>query len=377
MSLPRVSVTIPSYNHARYLPETIDSILSQSFQDFELIIVDDGSTDDSLEIAYGYAAKYPEKIRVLTHPERANKGISATVNLGLENVRGEFWTPFPSDDVLYPWGFETQVNFLDTHRDLAWCYGYADVIDSEGKPFPEWGKCLEIDISQDDDPLERLLCANRIPAMTVLIRRETLERMKLRLQEDLLYSDWEFWLRLTAHFRPGYIAERPLVKFRVHSYNTSVGVDPTENVLRGLPVLESIDAHRKEIGGGFNKARVRVLLQLQIAEHNYRAKREKAALIALKKAFRENPKVEPDFVLDWLTAMANSGFDEWFVSHLPEVGRRARAILRRKIERARRKIERDCWNEIYALHHCTPGWHPSRILAAINYRLRNHIHDRQ
>ena len=99
---PRVSVCIPSYNHAPYLPAAIESVLGQTFADFELVIVDDGSTDNSLEVAETYAARHPSKVRVHTHPGRLNRGISETVNLAYRLTRGEFWMGVPSDDVLHP-----------------------------------------------------------------------------------------------------------------------------------------------------------------------------------------------------------------------------------------------------------------------------------
>jgi hypothetical protein len=160
------------------------------------------------------------------------------------------------------------------------------------------------------------------------------------------------------------------MKYRIHATNTSLGVDPAENILRVLAVWESIDAHREEIGGGFRDARARLLLLLQIAEHNYRVRREGAALHALQRAFRENANDNSNFILDWLASQGSTEFEEWFVMHLPELGRPARAILLRKIERAR-KIGSAYSNELYALHRCEPRWHLSRILRAINYRRRN------
>ena len=77
---PRVSVVLASYNHAKYLPAAIDSVLGQTFQDFEVVVVDDESTDDSLQIAEAYATRFPEKVRVFTHPGHSNKVRSATVN---------------------------------------------------------------------------------------------------------------------------------------------------------------------------------------------------------------------------------------------------------------------------------------------------------
>jgi glycosyltransferase involved in cell wall biosynthesis len=87
---PRVSVCVPSYNHARYLPDTIESVLGQTYRDFEVVVVDDGSTDDSLAIAESYAARHPDRVRVFTHPGRRNLGISETVNLAARLSRGEF-----------------------------------------------------------------------------------------------------------------------------------------------------------------------------------------------------------------------------------------------------------------------------------------------
>src|SRR4051812_1969316 len=99
---PLVSVTIPSYNHARFLPEAIESVLAQTYDNIELIIVDDGSTDESLTIARDYAARFPEQIRVHTHPDGRNHGISKTANLALSLIRGKYWNGLASDDILLP-----------------------------------------------------------------------------------------------------------------------------------------------------------------------------------------------------------------------------------------------------------------------------------
>ena len=79
--MPTVSICIPSYNHAPYLPAAIESALGQTYRDLEVVIVDDGSTDDSLEIARAYERREPERVRVLTHPGHVNRGTAATANL--------------------------------------------------------------------------------------------------------------------------------------------------------------------------------------------------------------------------------------------------------------------------------------------------------
>ena len=99
---PLVTVVIPSYNHACFLGAAIDSVLAQTYRELELVIVDDGSTDDSLLIAQSYAERFPTTIRVLTHSGRQHRGISATINATLVAARGEYWSAFASDDLLAP-----------------------------------------------------------------------------------------------------------------------------------------------------------------------------------------------------------------------------------------------------------------------------------
>src|SRR5437868_6123302 len=116
----KVSITIPSYNHVRFLPATLESILAQTYKNFEVVIVDDGSRDGSLQVAQEYAARQPGLIRVLTHPGHENRGVSAAVNLAFENISGEYWMGIPSDDTMYPDKLERQVEFLDKHPEVGW-----------------------------------------------------------------------------------------------------------------------------------------------------------------------------------------------------------------------------------------------------------------
>src|SRR5882724_1252462 len=193
---PKVSVCIPSFNHARFLPAAIDSALAQTYRDFEIVIVDDGSTDESLSIAEAYAAKYPSYVRVLTHPGHRNLGIAKTSNLAMRSARGEFWSGLPSDDVLFPEKLELQVAYLEAHPELGWVYSNAEYIDEAGRSRPELGLFGE-DLSRHQNPVEQLIEQNVIPAMTILVRRELLERLGGE-DESLLYSDWDCWVRLMS-----------------------------------------------------------------------------------------------------------------------------------------------------------------------------------
>jgi glycosyltransferase involved in cell wall biosynthesis len=95
---PAVSVITIFYNASPYLAEAIDSVLAQQLQDFELLLVDDGSTDESGDIARAYAIQDPDRIRYLQHPDRSNHGMSAARNLGLQEARGEFVAFLDADD---------------------------------------------------------------------------------------------------------------------------------------------------------------------------------------------------------------------------------------------------------------------------------------
>lgn len=247
---PLVSVCIPSYNHARFLPEAIESVLAQTYPNVELIIVDDGSTDDSLSIARQYEAKYPDLIQVHTHPNGANRGISATANLAYGFSKGKYWSGLPSDDILCKDKLEKQVKYLEANPEIGFVYSYGDYIDERSNNLPgRFGR----DITGDADPLESIIRGNVIPGMSVLARREAVEKVGLH-DENLIYSDWDYWLRFFAHCKGGFIPES-LVEYRIHSYNTSVGIPSTLNNSHALEVyLKLQNADDEEIPGITNPA---------------------------------------------------------------------------------------------------------------------------
>ena len=115
---PRVSVISIFYNASAYLSEAIDSVLNQSFRDFELLLVDDGSTDESTSIAQGFAASDPDRIRYLSHPGKVNRGMSATRNLGLSAARGEFVAFIDADDRWAPGKLGEQIAILDSMPEV-------------------------------------------------------------------------------------------------------------------------------------------------------------------------------------------------------------------------------------------------------------------
>ena len=120
---PRVSAVVIFLNEERFLGEAIASVRSQSLDGWELLLVDDGSTDASAALAREAAASEPERIRYLEHPGHANRGMSASRNLGLAATRGEFVAFLDADDVWLPERLERAVALLDAHPEAEMVYG--------------------------------------------------------------------------------------------------------------------------------------------------------------------------------------------------------------------------------------------------------------
>jgi glycosyltransferase involved in cell wall biosynthesis len=118
-----VSVVTPFLNAARFIGESIESVLAQTRDDWELLLVDDGSTDGSSAIAQRYAAAHPQRIHYLAHPDRRNRGASASRNLGARHAAGEYLAYLDADDVYLPSKLERQVRLLDSNPDVAMVYG--------------------------------------------------------------------------------------------------------------------------------------------------------------------------------------------------------------------------------------------------------------
>ena len=184
-AIPTVSVLMPVYNDGAYVAQAIESILAQTFADFEFVIVDDGSTDATAEILADFA-KRDERIRVLTH-ER-NAGIVAALNRGLDACRGRYVARMDADDIALPHRLAIQVARMDEARDVVVLGGSLEYIDADGR---------DLGIRRDCAIRRSPLAANPMLHPTVLIRRQALQAGKLRYQERFRYAeDYYLWLEL-------------------------------------------------------------------------------------------------------------------------------------------------------------------------------------
>lgn len=120
---PLVSVVNIFFNAEKYFVEAIESVIAQTYDNWELLLVDDGSTDKSTQIALDYAEKYPDKIRYLQHPDRKNVGKSSSRNLGINNAKGDYIALLDADDIFLPPKLEKQVAILESHPEAGMVYG--------------------------------------------------------------------------------------------------------------------------------------------------------------------------------------------------------------------------------------------------------------
>ena len=321
MAAPRVSVFIASYNHARFLPQCLDSILRQSYQDFEIVVADDGSTDNTDEILTDYQRRFPDKIRYLWHPGHKNRGISATSNLALANTTGEYLAWTGSDDVWYADKLERQVAQLDANPDQGFVYSYADLIDTSGNRLPG---LYGTDITADPDPTAWMIQYCHPPAMTVVIRRRCLDEVGL-FDESLVYSDWELWIRMLARWKAGFL-DQVTAMYRIHGSNVSKRIDPHVDLRRTLDMMSALRDKAESIGGALGKPRNLALLSLQIAFLVYCSGQEQEAAVNFQRAFEQDPSLEsdPEFLNRWLKSWKpeyytplQPHFGFWAITHVP------------------------------------------------------------
>lgn len=199
---PKVSVVIPTYNHGHFLSEAIQSVLDQTLKDWELIVVDDGSTDNTSEVVDSF-----NDYRVRYHRQE-NQGPAASLNKGLELASGEYVRFLDADDYLIPGSIRAQVELLDRNPRVALVYGQAYVMDGYGRVFDirksAWGHDSPV-VIPSADAFRWLLRGCRICKSTVMLRKSALKRVGPFQIDSFLGEDWDVWLRIAAHYDLAYV----------------------------------------------------------------------------------------------------------------------------------------------------------------------------
>jgi glycosyltransferase involved in cell wall biosynthesis len=233
---PIISAIVIFFNAAKYLDEAIQSVFAQDYQNWELLLVDDGSSDDSTNIARRYAQRYPQRVRYLEHAGHQNRGMSASRNLGIRHAYGQYIAFLDADDVWLANKLQYQLAILDRHPDAAmvvepiqWWYGWTGNSDDINRdfvaPFPP--EVRSDSIVQPPQMLIALLRRATVSTTSSLVRREIIERVG-GFEEDFrgMFEDQALAAKIYL-FAPVFVAGDCHYKWRKHRDSFSAVVVET------------------------------------------------------------------------------------------------------------------------------------------------------
>ncbi len=226
---PLVSVIIPNYNHARYVGDAICSVLNQDYRNFEIIVVDDGSRDDSREVV----AQFGDKVQYIY---QENAGLSAARNTGIRASKGALIGVLDADDMYEPMFLDTLVDALkaDPSADGIYC-GY-QFVDQENNLLPQ----IENRPVPSDELYDALLDGNFFVPESIFLRRYVYDDVGLFDEALRACEDWDVWLRVTKKFK---IIHSPAILTRHRILAGSMSTDPLRMLIARLAVLN------KHVGG--------------------------------------------------------------------------------------------------------------------------------
>lgn len=230
-----ISIILCTYNRAYILKETIDSILAQTYEDFELIIVDDGSTDDTQELL----AQYTDA-RIRSFVLQENCFYCAAANYGLEKARGDYIAFATSDDVWEEQKLEMQMRYMEKRKECGACFTFVHIIDETGKnvdnKYPDMLSVLRKNYFTQREWIQRFLFeGNCLCHPSALVRKEVMDQVGGYHLYYSLLADMELWLRIVRYY-PIHVIEEDLVGYRVFSKegNQLSGVATEEKVTKSL-----------------------------------------------------------------------------------------------------------------------------------------------
>ena len=220
MSFPLVSIAIPAYKHAAFIEACLASVCAQTYPELELILIDDGSPDDTFEVAKRFLSSRSDRFRRIVLERRENHGVSANSNACIESCQGEWIHLLGSDDVLYPEKVERIQDAIATWNlpDLALVHADSDTIDSNNTPTIRRKKVIRPTPGPDHEAYRWLFHANLISNPTIAIRRDAFLSIG-GFDPNLPLEDLDCWLRLSAKYAVARIPE-VLASYRKHPGNS-------------------------------------------------------------------------------------------------------------------------------------------------------------
>ncbi|MDX9715165.1 MAG: glycosyltransferase [Dissulfurispiraceae bacterium] len=208
----KITVLMPCFNAERFLRNTLESVLSQKYDDFRVIVTDDGSNDNTAAILEDYS----DRITILKHADNRNHGQAAALNLGLLNTESEYIAFIDADDIWHPDKLAKQAAILDQFEDIGLVYTNGNVINSVGKELYSMLDSQHVETNERGSILFN--CYIRTPS-TVMVRREALLKAGM-FKKDMLAADHDMWIRMHEITKFYYMPEK-LAGYREHSAQIS------------------------------------------------------------------------------------------------------------------------------------------------------------
>lgn len=226
-----VSIIVVSYNHASYLQECLDSILQQTYNNWELIIADDASKDNSQQVIQNWLEQNNIHPRLVFHTD--NFGLSFTLNECLVLAKGNFIKLFAADDIMHPQLLEkSMLRFREGPSDLGLVYSNAYIINNDSEIDAERTLIEKERPAPSGWILNHLVEKNFIPALSVMLKKEVFDFVG-PYRTDIVTEDYDIWIRASRAFQFSYINE-VLSYYRVHQSNVSTNYDFASDVVRLL-----------------------------------------------------------------------------------------------------------------------------------------------
>ena len=278
LSNPKVSVIIPTYNRADLLPRAVNSVLSQTFQDYEIIIVDDCSPDNTQDIISTFSDR---RVRSVRHD--INLRQSAAINTGISLARGEYVAFLDDDDEWLPNKLRGQIEILDSsEEDVGLVYGWLETVNhSTGRPIGEYLLRIEGNI------FEELVALNSPGQPSVLMARTSIAKEVGGFGECLTrFNDTDFILRISQKYKVALIPEVVARAYVSHGHE-QMGHDTPQNMSAAVEYMRS---HLSRLAAELDKRpRAHATVLRRLASVEMMRGNRRAALAALTSAFRLDP----------------------------------------------------------------------------------------
>lgn len=226
---PLVSIIIPFYNREEFLGEAIESVLAQSEKDWELLLINDGSTDKSNETAKAFVEKYPTKIKLFSHEKNENKGAHAARNVGVANSRGKYITFLDSDDIFFADTLERELRAFEENPEADAVCGTLECWYSWSDEADKWEKDFVIDLVLETEKLyqppdllvHNLKAGGRKPGINCVMVKGCFAKKFGVFKDNYRYA-WEdqvFWAKVSLYGKI-YVMDAVLAKYRQHPAST-------------------------------------------------------------------------------------------------------------------------------------------------------------